>query len=220
MTITLMIVILTCVVTFYAWSNPELNASWIMNPYRAYHHKEYWRLLTSGFLHATDQPRGYMHVGFNMYALYLFGSQIEKIFIYLFEKEWGIVLYILMYVLGIILSSLPSLIKHRDNPGYNALGASGGVSTVVFSFIMFVPTYGIGMMFIPIYIPGFILGLIYLIYSYYMSKKGGRKVGHDAHFFGALFGIIFTLAAYPNVLDEFFINGPYGLANWDFSLFQ
>lgn len=214
-TITLLIVIITIVITFTAWNNPVMASKWIMNPYQVHHQKEYWRLLSSGFIHATDMPRGYFHLGFNMYVLYMFGTKIETAFIEIFGSQKGIILYLLLYLLGITLSSIPSLLKHKDNPAYNALGASGGVSSIMFSFIMFAPTSPLGLLFIPIGMPSFLLGTAYLIYSYVMARKGTDRIGHDAHFIGAVFGILFTILIFPEVIDYFI----YNIKIWDFQLF-
>ncbi len=218
--LTIFLIVATCITTFYAWNNHDLAARWIMHPYTANKRKEYWRLLTSGFLHAMEQPRGYMHLGFNMYVLYGFGRHIEGLFTNLYGKELGALAYLGLYLLAIAVSSVPSLLRHKDNPSYSSLGASGGVSAIVFAFVLLAPTAKLGLLFIPIYTPGFILGIIYLIYSYVMAQRGGGRIGHDAHFFGALFGVIFMIIVYPGVLDDWFINGPYGFANWDFSFFS
>jgi membrane associated rhomboid family serine protease len=98
-----------------------------------------------------------------------------------------------------MLSVLPSFGKYKNDPGYNAVGASGAVSAVVFASILFVPLGKIYLFFIPIGIPAFIFGGLYLIYSAYMAKRGGDNIGHDAHFWGALFGFVYTIAIKPKV---------------------
>ena len=102
-----------------------------------------------------------------------------------------------------MLSVLPSFGKHKDDPAYNAVGASGAVSAVVFASILFVPLGKIYLFFVPIGIPAFIFGGLYLIYSAYMAKRAKDNIGHDAHFWGALFGIVFTIALKPKIFLYF-----------------
>ncbi len=147
---------------------------------------EYYRVLTCGFIHAD-----YMHLAFNMLALYMFGQQVEG--------YYGLIghpmLFPVMYLTGIVASSLPSYAKHKNNSYYRSLGASGGVSAVLFAFVYFAPWQIIYVWFIPI--PGIIAGVAYLVYSAYMSKKGADNIGHDAHFWGAVYGFLFTLLFDP-----------------------
>ena len=115
----------------------------------------------------------------------------------------GELLYLLIFIGGIIVSDIPTFIKHRNNPAYRALGASGGVASVVFASILFNPLGEIGIMFIPIGIPGFIFGLLYMIYSYYQGKQMGDNINHDAHLYGAVYGLIIALILVPNVGPHF-----------------
>ena len=108
-----------------------------------------------------------------------------------------------MYLLGIIVSDIPTFLKYQDVPNYNALGASGGVAAVVFSSILFDPLNPIYLMFIPIGIPGFVLGILYLVYSYYQGKRMADNINHDSHLFGAIFGLIFTVVLRPGVIVSF-----------------
>lgn len=107
-----------------------------------------------------------------------------------------------MYLLGIIVSDIPSFIKHKDAPYYNALGASGGVSSLLFSFIIFDPTQDLCLYGLLCF-PGFIWGALYIVYSFYMGKKGQDNINHDAHLYGGLFGIVFTIIAVPGVIPNF-----------------
>ncbi|GAB3576935.1 rhomboid family intramembrane serine protease [Spirosoma luteolum] len=200
----LIIIAVTVIISLLAWNNPALMDRWIMNPYRVSSRGEYYRLLTSGFLHAD-----WGHLFFNMLSLYFFGGPIEQVFYALFGQT-GPLYLIGFYVAGIIVSDIPSFLKHRNDPGYNSLGASGGVSSVLFAAILFYPLTKIYMYFIPIGIPGFIFGGLYLAYSYYESKQNRGRVNHDAHFYGALFGILFMIAVYPPVVGDFFGQ----IANW------
>lgn len=198
MSITLIIVLVTVGISLAAWNNPALMSRWIMNPYQVANRGQYYRLITSGFLHAD-----WGHLLFNMLALYSFGGFMEQVFGLLFGGNGSLYL-IGFYLIGILVSDIPTFLKHRNNPGYNSLGASGGVSAVVFAAILFRPLSPIYLFFIPIGIPGFIFGALYLAYSYYEARRGYGNVNHDAHFYGALFGILFMIVVYPAVLGEFF----------------
>lgn len=197
MTTILLIITVTALTSFLAWRSPSLLDSWLMNPYRIYSRGEYHRFLTSGFIHADVG-----HLLFNMLSLYFFGGIIEQIFSALFGGL-GPIYLIGFYLAGILVSDIPSYLKHRFDPGYNSLGASGGVSSVLFAAILFSPLSKIYIYFIPIGIPGFIFGGLYLAYSYYESKQNRGNVNHDAHLYGALFGIVCMIAIYPQVLPQF-----------------
>ncbi len=194
MNTTLILIIITIGISIYAWRQPALYQKWILNPYQVNHYNQYWRFLTSGFLHLN-----YTHLFFNMFALYFFGQNVA----YYFGRN-GDWLMIALFLLGIIVSDIPTYLKHRNNPNYNSLGASGGVAAVIFSSIMFAPLNKIYLFFIPIGIPGFILGVLYIIYSYYQSKNMTDNINHDAHLFGSIFGVIFTIVMQPTVVPHFF----------------
>jgi membrane associated rhomboid family serine protease len=196
MSVTLILVIATVAATLYGWNNPNLQYKWIFNPYAVARNNEYFRFITSGFIHSN-----WMHLIFNMFMLYAFGRHVEVLFQRV-HGELGLVLFLLLYIIGIIISDIPTFLRHKDHPHYNSLGASGGVSSILFSFILFLPVeplclYGL------LCLPGVIWGGLYLGYSYYMSKRGGDNINHDAHLYGALFGIIFTIIIYPAVIQAF-----------------
>jgi membrane associated rhomboid family serine protease len=195
--ITVIIIVISVAATFYAWNKPEILHKWIFNPYTVQTRKEYWRFITSGFIH-----QDYMHLFFNMFTLYFFGSVIEQYYAAIFGPTMGIIYYIVLYLVAIVISDITTYIKHRNDPGYNSLGASGGVAAVVFSAIMFDPTSNI-YLFAIIPIPGFILGALFIIYSYQRSRQMRDRINHDAHLFGALFGVVFTIVLEPNVISHF-----------------
>ena len=196
-TITTILIAVTAVISIAAWQNQSLMDRWILNPYQTANRGEYYRLVTSGFLHADLG-----HLIFNMLTLYFFGSLIEQVFGMVFGANAAIYL-IGFYLVAILVSDIPSFLKHRHNPGYNSLGASGGVSAILFAAIMFAPLNKIYLFFIPIGIPGFIFGGLYLAYSYYEGRRGAGNVNHDAHFYGAVFGVLFMILVYPAVLPGF-----------------
>lgn len=194
--ITLVLIVITAAASFYGWSNPEVQNRWMFNPYSVYHGKQYYRFLTSGFIHSNT-----MHLIFNMIALYFFGGVIERIYEITFGQI-GTVYYLITYLAGIIVANLKTYFDHRNSSFYNSLGASGGVASVLFASILYRPTVGICLYFV-ICIPAFIMGAIYLIYSFYSGKKMSDNINHDAHLFGALFGIVFTFLLRPKVIVDF-----------------
>lgn len=167
------------------------------NAWDIHHKKEWHRFLSYGFIHAD-----WIHLLVNMFVLYSFGSIVEEIFRFNFELK-SLVYFLLLYVGGIAFSTIWDFGKHKDNIYYNAVGASGAVSAIVFSSIVLYPAGKIFMFFIPVGIPAPIFGLLYIIYSAYMAKRGTSNIGHSAHFWGAVFGIVFTIAIRPAFLTGF-----------------
>lgn len=200
--ITYIIIGFTVIISLLAFYNPNIQSKLIFNPYLIYHEKQYYRFISSGFIHAD-----FFHLGFNMYALYLFGTIVEAFFPIIFP-ECGTTLYILLYISALIMSALFSYYKHKDNPHYNALGASGAVSAVLFASIILYPAQKLMIFPIPIFLPSYVIGPLYLAYSYYMGKKGMDNIGHDAHFFGAIWGVLFVVTlwhqAIPNFIKQVF----------------
>ena len=110
--------------------------------------------------------------------------------------------YVGLYVGGILFSSLVGYQRHIHDPGYRAVGASGAVAAVLFAHILMLPTQAIYLMFIPIPIPSFVFGILYLAYERYMDRRGGDNVAHDAHFHGAVFGVVYTAVLHPRLVME------------------
>lgn len=189
MSFTIIIIAITVLVSIAAFNNMELMSKLIFWPAHMDSPKEYYRFITAGLIHAD-----WMHLFFNMYVLWIFGEQIEDVFSGYIGKPF---LYPLLYILGLIAASLPSFAKHKDDYYYRALGASGAVGSILFSFIYFAPwstLYIFGL--IPI--PAILFGILYLAYSAYASNKGQDNIGHDAHFYGSVFGFVFTLLFDPS----------------------
>ncbi len=196
--VTIIIIIATCLVSYTAFSNYDLRNKMIFYPYGMNGHpNEYHRFLTGGFLHAD-----LAHLIFNMMYLYFFGPSVEK----MFEQNLGLgkTIYLIFYLSAIIAAGIPSFLKQKNNANYMALGASGAVSAVIFASIMFDPVErGIGLMLIPVYVKAYAFGIIYLLFSAYMAKRGKGNIGHDAHFWGGVYGLVFPLLFKPDLLQSF-----------------
>jgi len=188
---TLIIIIVTALISFSAFSNAKMYNDLIMYP-PAINKGQYYRLLTSGFLHADT-----MHLIFNMLTLWFFGRVLEQQYFINFGKFT----FIIFYLLAIVVSDLPTYIKHRNNSNYASLGASGGVSAILFAFIMLAPWSTIYLFILPV--PAIVFGVVYLVYSQYMAKKGGDNINHDAHFWGAMFGILGVLVLDRDAIPRF-----------------
>lgn len=186
--ITIIIIIITCLVSVAAFNSDKLFDELIFYPPAIANQNQVYRFITCGFIHAN-----YPHLFFNMYSLYIFGEYVESQFTDVFGAS-GKMLYLLMYVSSLFFCLLPTYNKNKDNYNYRSLGASGAVSAVVFAFIFLEPLRRIGIIFIPVMIPGFIFGFLYLIISSFFDKKGGGNINHSAHIWGALYGISFLVA--------------------------
>jgi membrane associated rhomboid family serine protease len=195
-TITLIIIIVTTGISLYTMQKPSVLNGLMMNPYLITRHGQYYRLISSGFIH-----RDHMHLIFNMFSFYFFGTQLEYIFQEIFGSL-GSVHFIALYMLGIVVSDIPTVLKNRKNEHYNSLGASGAVSAVVFACILFLPLRDICLYGVLCF-PGVVLGFVYLAYSFYSSKKSKDGINHDAHLYGALFGVAYCLIFYPDSLRIF-----------------
>lgn len=200
LSITIALIVVTALISYRGFKSTETFNLLKHSPFLEFEKKEWYRLITSGFVHAD-----WLHLGVNMYVLYEFGSIVEQYFVIWFGPS-GRFIFLLMYILAIIAGSTPSLIRHRGNIAYAAIGASGAVSAVVFVFIMIAPWSMLGIMFI-IPMPAILAGVAFLWYSSWADKRNhsftGRPVGHMAHFVGAIFGMIFISATAPEVLLSF-----------------
>lgn len=185
--ITIIILILTCIVSFTAFSNQKVIDDLIFYPPAITQRNQWYRFVTNGVIHADIT-----HLAFNMFSFYLFGSFVEKDFISLFNEN-GNILFLAMYITALAVCLIPTYFQHKDNYHYRSLGASGAVSAVVFAGIFLNPTIKIGLIIIPPIIPGFVFGPLYLVLSAYMAKRGGDNINHSAHFWGAVWGIVFVI---------------------------
>jgi membrane associated rhomboid family serine protease len=192
--ITLTIIIVTCIITLAGFRNGKVVDELIFWPPAINKNHQYYRFITCGLIHAD-----YMHLIFNMLTLYFFGTFMEAHY----QGELGLQkwYYLALYIGALIVSNIPTYLKHRNDYNYRSLGASGAVSAVLFAFILLYPWQRIIVLVFPV--PAIVYGVLFLIYSAYMSKKGGDNVNHDAHFYGALFGILFTIFVSPDVAGDF-----------------
>ena len=192
MSVTLILIAITCAVSYVALNNPKMLEALILWPPAVTRKNEYYRLLSYGLIHA-DFP----HLLFNMITLYFFGRVMEQFY----NTAMGDFGFAFFYVLGLIISILPTYLKNRNNPEYRSLGASGAVSAVLFAFILFQPWAIIGVFFVPM--PAILYAVVYIGYTIYSDRKGGDNVNHSAHLWGAAYGVAFTLAVEPRVFGVF-----------------
>lgn len=206
MIITILIIATTVITSILAFSNRDHFYKLMFNAYLIQEKKQWYRFLSYGLIHAD-----WFHLFINMFVLYSFGSLVEQAFGIIFGMEAKLY-YLLLYIGGIAFSTLFDFGKHKNNPHYNAVGASGAVSAILFSSILIMPQGSIGLLFIPIPIPSPVFGILYLVYSAYMAKRGKDNIGHNAHFWGAIYGIILTIALKPSLAKMFFdyISGFFG----------
>jgi len=188
LSITIGIIIITCLVSFTAFSSEKIMDDLIMYPVEVKAKNQWYRFITSGLLHGD-----WMHLIFNMVTLLMFGQFVESGC----EQLSGKWMYLVLYFGGMVVADIPSYLKHQNDYNYRSLGASGAVSAVVFTGILFDPTNKIGFFFIPPIIPAYIFGPLYLLYCIYSAKQSNDNINHDAHLWGALFGLVFPLALHP-----------------------
>lgn len=196
-TVTGYILLITVGVSVLGFYDNKTQKKAQLYPYLVANYNQWWRIFTHAFVHAD-----YMHLGLNMFVLYNFGSQVEELFGMIFGIK-GIYYYVLLYGGGLAFAALPSLARHKDNPMYRAVGASGAVSAVVFAFILLNPTDKLMLLILPFPMPAWLFGLGYLGLEYYLDKRGSDNVAHDAHFWGAMFGILFPILLKPSLFLYF-----------------
>jgi len=194
--ITIALIAANVIFSLIGFSNAALVDKTIMWPYRVARENQYIRFITSGFLHGD-----YMHLIFNMFTLFFFGRNLELYFSY--YGLGGNISYLALYFLGLIISDIPSFLKHKDDYNYRSLGASGAVSAVVFATIIFSPWSSI-YIFGAVKISATVYAVLYIFYCVYMGKKGGDNVNHDAHLWGSLFGLAYTLILVALLQPELF----------------
>ena len=191
-TITLAIIVITCIISFTAFNSEKIINDLIFWPPMIKNKNQYYRFITSGFIHADIA-----HLAFNMFTLYFFGRAMELFFI----EKIGKIGFLLFYIAGIIVSEIPTYIKQRDNYSYRSLGASGAVTAVLFSFILLAPWQTLYVFFLPL--PAIVFAILYFSYTFYMDRSGCDNINHSAHLWGAVWGIGFTILMDPSVVPNF-----------------
>ncbi|WP_129135632.1 rhomboid family intramembrane serine protease [Luteimonas sp. YGD11-2] len=190
--VTLLLIAVTVLVSWQAFANPRLIERLILWPPAIDRRKQYDRLVTHGFIHAD-----WGHLLFNMITLFFFGGLIERAF----APYIGAVGFALFYISAIVVAILPTWLRHRHDPHYRSLGASGAVSAVLFAFVLLSPWSLIFVFFLPM--PAILYAVMYVGYSIWMDRRGGDNINHSAHLWGAGYGVLFTVMMEPQVIPAF-----------------
>jgi len=173
-----------CVSLLGLFAAPALIRAAAFRPYTLVRNAEYWRLITSGFVHAN-----FSHLFFNLLTFYFFAFTLER--------RIGTVAFVALYDIGLLLGNLSTYFKHRNEPDYVTVGASGAISAVLFASIVYFPAMRLYIFPLPVPIPALIFAVLYLVYSYYQARQSGDRVNHDAHIGGALTGLGFVAVTDP-----------------------
>ncbi|MBK8338808.1 MAG: rhomboid family intramembrane serine protease [Flavobacteriales bacterium] len=198
MSATWILLLLTVAVSIAAFNDRSLFNRLAFEPYVVHARKEWWRALTHALIH-VDWP----HLLVNMFVLYGFGPTTEA-HLAAMSGVPGPWVFILLYVTAACAAALPSYNRHRFDPSYRSVGASGAVSAVLFAHILIMPTAPVGIFLLPVRMPAILFGVLYLIYEWYQHKRGGDGVAHDAHLMGATHGLIFTALLEPKLVPRLF----------------
>lgn len=190
------IFLFTVVTSVYAFYNQEVYGKLMLHPYSVSRGQRLFSLISSGLIH-----KDWIHLLVNMMSYYFFAFQLESTMASL--SSWGHWQFGILYLLCMVLSDIPSVWKHKDHFWYNSLGASGAVSAVVFSYILFYPMTRMMILPIPIPIPAVLYGFLFLGYCWYASRHANDHINHDAHFYGAISGLILTILYYPDIVPFF-----------------
>ena len=183
---TVVVLLVTAVATLVAFQNHDLFERWMFKPREVLAGRQFERMLTSGFIH-VDWP----HFIFNAYSFYSFGETIEVIY-----GAWVLLLIHFSSILG---GSLLSLLIHRHHD-YRAVGASGGVCGVIFASIFLLPGGGVSPLMVPVFIPGYVYAILFLVFSFVALRRHVGNIGHEAHLGGAIIGLLVATALYPSVV--------------------
>lgn len=188
--VTALIMLFTVITSIYAFNDNSLYGKFMLHPFSISRGQKVYTLITSGLIHAD-----WMHLIFNMITLFSFGRNLEA--------SIGSGSFAAIYIIGLILSDIPTVFKHKNDFWYNSLGASGAVSAVLFASILVFPFQKIYLMFIPFGVWAVIFGPLYLIYCVYAAKQARDNINHDAHFYGALTGMIVMVIIFPGIIPHF-----------------
>lgn len=192
------LILLTVLLSWQGFQNSMFLERMLFIPYRSKHHNEWWRFFTHIFVHLD-----WSHLLFNMLTLWFIGGFLEQEYAIIYGAFKGTYYFLLLYLMGGLFATVYSFYKHQNQSGYRSLGASGAVTAVLFAFIAAHPTQGLMLMFIPIPIPAYLFGPIYLLIEYYAFRKGHTGIAHDAHIAGALTGLLFVFLFLPGYAHFF-----------------
>lgn len=199
MSVTIIIIAVTVLFSFKGFQDQSFFYKFDFSPYQVKHRKEWYRFITHAFLHAD-----WTHLFFNMFVLYEFGSTTHEVLKLYSGEGLGTFYFILLYFGGIGFATLTTYRKYQDDVNYHSIGASGAVSAVLFSYIIFMPMAELRLLIFPFFgLPSVVWGIVYLAYEHFQSKRNSDHINHDAHLTGALFGIIFTVLTNPSAIVNF-----------------
>ena len=218
-TITFLVIIL--VFSVYCFYDKSKLHKYLFHPYSIKNNNEHYRFLTHAFIHGSN-----LHLLLNVFALWTFGYIVEgSYYVELFidpEKynadgtptienmthavRMAKLAYIGLFTGGIYASSITEYFRNRNNPSYSSLGASGAIEAIIFAYIMISPKDTLYFFVLPM--PAWLLGVLFLAGSYYLSKRKQKgthsdNIGHEAHFWGAIFGAVYTIAIKPQLAIDF-----------------
>lgn len=182
-----------------AFNDTSLLGKLTFSPYDVKKSNQWYRAFSHAFIHAD-----FFHLALNMFVLYQFGKTLELDMVYYFEAQ-GKFYFFLLYFGAILFSTLLSYFRHQDNPLYQSLGASGAVSAVVFATILIRPDMELMLFLLPVPMPAFIFGFLYITAEIIMDKRAKNNIAHDAHFMGAIFGILFLSLLEPSFIKNLFL---------------
>lgn len=187
----------TVLISLLAFRDRKVFDGMVFEPFTINTQQDWFRLLTHGFIHGNIP-----HLAINMFVLFMFGPLVERGYMEITGRS-GLLPFLILYIAGITLSSLPGYFKHKWDPAYRAVGASGATSAVVFASILMYPTNTMYLLILPIPAPAWVFGILYLGYEWYQGQRASDGIAHDAHFAGALVGILFTSVLDPGVVGRF-----------------
>jgi membrane associated rhomboid family serine protease len=191
---TTVIVGITALVSVAAFSDRRLFEALLFDPFTIRSRGQSYRFITHALVHAN-----WPHLLVNMFVLYSFGEWVEAL-LPMLKQGHATIRYVALYIGGVVCSSIPAYFRHAENPMYRAVGASGAVSAVLFAQILMLPTRKVALLILPVPMPAWVFGGLYLAYSWHMDKRSADNVAHDAHFYGALFGIVFMGLLHPELV--------------------
>lgn len=196
LSITLLLIVVIALVSVVAFNDQRLFTALLFEPYIMRVRGEWYRVVTHAFIHAH-----WPHLIVNMFVLYMFGRNVELLYAMVSDRPvWST--YLLLFLGGVVIASLPGFRRHAHDPNYRAVGASGGVSAVLFAQILLLPTTKVTFLLLPIPLPAWLFGVLYLVYSWQMDRRSNDNVAHDAHFYGAVFGVVFTALLDPRLITH------------------